>query len=713
MRWSIPGTTVILAALIAFASPTAVNGDPPRNVSFTVTSAAGRPTRSVENVLTIRADEPFQGFEFSVDFDEEVLEATGIVKRWQRPGGSSYDFEVFQMNNGNQTPGNAGVDEGFVAGAAILDSTEPEDILPPDENLEVVAFLFDIGAAAPAGETTLRFEDGAAGHGGAFVNRLVAEGESITPAVADSFVFVNGTIDIGSPGPVFIRGDINSDGAIGISDSYYAVSWLFMGHDEPPCFEGADVNSDGRLDLTDPIQLLVYLLMGGPPPEAPFPDPGIDPNENSLDCKSVGEGQPLEDPVARLGVVDAIAPGGASRNAALTIQLSSSTTSSGATGVITCEEAIFAHREAEIEVLQSPFETGFYHARGAENRLQFGYIIDLTQPFYTPAGEDVEAIRLHFCLKEGTPAGEYHLTFVDGEIADHESGQAIYPILGSGTLTVLEDVADTSCDPRPPPPTEVPRNIEFRIGEGAAGPGQAFGVPFTIRADRPSQGFEFSVDFDEEVLRATDIVKRWNRPGGTSYDFEVFEYNNENRVPGNTGVDEGFLVGAAITSLTDSESVLPPDEDVEVLSFVFTVDENASPGVTELRFEDGAVGSGDPVSNKLIAGGEHITPALADSFVFVDGRVSILPDGALFIRGDSNDDGVVNISDPTFTLNHLFLGESEPPCLDAADANDDGRMDISDPISTLQFLFSGDYVLPPPLLAPGTDETEDDLSCLE
>ena len=123
----------------------------------------------------------------------------------------------------------------------------------------------------------------------------------------------------------------------------------------------------------------------------------------------------------------------------------------------------------------------------------------------------------------------------------------IHPALAGGTLTVLEDVTGTECNPyRPPPIEEPPRNIEFSIGDGNAGPGETVGLPFTIRADRPSQGFEFSVDFDEEVLTATDIVKRWQRPGETSYDFEVFEYNNENRVPDNSWVDEGFLVGAAV-----------------------------------------------------------------------------------------------------------------------------------------------------------------------
>ena len=175
-------------------------------------------------------------------------------------------------------------------------------------------------------------------------------------------------------------------------------------------------------------------------------------------------------------------------------------------------------------------------------------------------------------------------------------------------------------------------------------------------------------------------------------------------------MDEGFLVGAAVISLTDTEDVLPVDEEVEVLMFDFVVLSEASAGQSDLVFLDnGWRQSGGLVKNKLIAGGTDITPALASSFVFVNGRINIVPDGTPFVRGDSNGDGGVNISDPTFTLNHLFLGAARPWCLDAADANDDGKLDISDAIATLQYLFLGGAALPPPIVAPGADPTDDAL----
>jgi hypothetical protein len=55
----------------------------------------------------------------------------------------------------------------------------------------------------------------------------------------------------------------------------------------------------------------------------------------------------------------------------------------------------------------------------------------------------------------------------------------------------------------------------------------------------------------------------------------------------------------------------------------------------------------------------------------------------LFIRGDANGDGALDIADPVATLGFLFLGDAVPGCLEAANTNDDGEVDISDAVHTL------------------------------
>ena len=82
------------------------------------------------------------------------------------------------------------------------------------------------------------------------------------------------------------------------------------------------------------------------------------------------------------------------------------------------------------------------------------------------------------------------------------------------------------------------------------------------------------------------------------------------------------------------------------------------------------------------------------------------------MRGDSNFDGVVNISDAIFTLDYLFLGGPAPYCDDAADADDSGRLDITDAVRILNHLFLGTATIPAPYPEEGRDETVDSLGCL-
>jgi hypothetical protein len=85
---------------------------------------------------------------------------------------------------------------------------------------------------------------------------------------------------------------------------------------------------------------------------------------------------------------------------------------------------------------------------------------------------------------------------------------------------------------------------------------------------------------------------------------------------------------------------------------------------------------------------------------------------SVFRRGDVNADTEVDISDAARLLSHLFLGNTEIDCADAADSNDGGALDLADAIQILSFLFLRG--LPPPApgpSAPGIDPTPDTLGC--
>lgn len=97
-----------------------------------------------------------------------------------------------------------------------------------------------------------------------------------------------------------------------------------------------------------------------------------------------------------------------------------------------------------------------------------------------------------------------------------------------------------------------------------------------------------------------------------------------------------------------------------------------------------------------------------DRLEFADGYIEnggVFVPTREFIRGDANDDGVVDMSDPVSVLNLMFLG-TPVPCEVALDANDDNTLDLSDPVYLLGYLLLAGAPEPPlPFGACGDDPT--------
>lgn len=99
---------------------------------------------------------------------------------------------------------------------------------------------------------------------------------------------------------------------------------------------------------------------------------------------------------------------------------------------------------------------------------------------------------------------------------------------------------------------------------------------------------------------------------------------------------------------------------------------------------------------------------LAGLISSVDGAVEPVK----FVRGDSNRDEVVNISDPVNTLNYLFSATGDSSCLDAHDVNNDGLVNIVDPVYSLNFQFGSGPAPIPPFPNEGYDRgVPDSLEC--
>ena len=110
----------------------------------------------------------------------------------------------------------------------------------------------------------------------------------------DSCELITGASDVNGNGildvceeTLFVRGDVNSDGALDIADAISSLDYLF-GAVALSCQDAADTNDDGRLDIADPIHLLGFLFSGDTAPAAPFTDCDTDPTDDLLQCQSAG-----------------------------------------------------------------------------------------------------------------------------------------------------------------------------------------------------------------------------------------------------------------------------------------------------------------------------------------------------------------------------------------------------------------------------------------
>jgi hypothetical protein len=118
---------------------------------------------------------------------------------------------------------------------------------------------------------------------------LLAHRATLGIAIAFLSVFV--PIDARLRGEVFVRGLVNDDLKLDISDPVALLGHLFGGAPAPRCEKAADANDDGNVDISDAIYLLQWLFTGGSPIPPPYPEPGLDPTPDELGCS----GAALED----------------------------------------------------------------------------------------------------------------------------------------------------------------------------------------------------------------------------------------------------------------------------------------------------------------------------------------------------------------------------------------------------------------------------------
>ncbi|MDE0960135.1 MAG: hypothetical protein OSB09_05080 [Planctomycetota bacterium] len=83
-----------------------------------------------------------------------------------------------------------------------------------------------------------------------------------------------------------------------------------------------------------------------------------------------------------------------------------------------------------------------------------------------------------------------------------------------------------------------------------------------------------------------------------------------------------------------------------------------------------------------------------------------------FVRGDTNEDALVDIADGIKCLGYLFNGQPGVDCMARLDINDDNLIDVADPIYLLSFLFNAGAAPLAPFPDQGPDPTPSpDIPC--
>lgn len=300
---------------------------------------------------------------------------------------------------------------------------------------------------------------------------------------------------------------------------------------------------------------------------------------------------------------------------------------------------------------------------------------------------------------EDTSSGKvqgWHWDFGDGGTSLSQYPEHIYREAGRYAVTLTVYVANRA--------TSLTRE-EFVVVEPASntlsipdqrlkfGQGEAW-FPVYATHREPIMAYQLHGIFDPDILLMQDC----SLLGTPSVRLrpEVWECNI---------FEQSFEIGCLYDFIPPIDGrVLPPGENHILTNLLFTVaEEGTEEVITSIELVNDREFS--PILNIFTVNNQSRLPPL-------DGAsVTIYPADhheRLFIRGDVNFTGNVDITDAIYLLGFLFIGYDDPECLDPADTLDDGRINISSPIYLLNFLFTGGPAPRVPYPTPGLDPTPDD-----
>ncbi len=210
-------------------------------------------------LLDTGRDQRISNFQFGVAHEDPAVTVSGVDEGAALVELDATDIFIYSIVEGGVTAG------------AVLVSLDPQDgdpvigVLPAcmaDQEIARVNYRYDCGpfeAKEIHSTATLTGDLGSP----AVPITAGSDGVSLTPRVGDGVPFVLVCVE------PFVRGDVNHDGIVNISDPVAIAKAIFgIGNKYDVimlCLDGADVNDDGSLDIADTIYALQYLWNHGPP----------------------------------------------------------------------------------------------------------------------------------------------------------------------------------------------------------------------------------------------------------------------------------------------------------------------------------------------------------------------------------------------------------------------------------------------------------------
>ncbi len=243
----------------------------------------------------------------------------------------------------------------------------------------------------------------------------------------------------------------------------------------------------------------------------------------------------------------------------------------------------------------------------------------------------------------------------------------------------------------------------FKIGNAIGFPSNTgLEIPLMITNGLGIEGFQMVFEYDGTALRIDEFrLEETVLAQYSDRSYIIYQFFNRD------GVSHAGLSALLNYDPPLSGQTIAPGEDQLVAVIVVGVQLTAEPKqTTRIRFVDGVTFPGSklpeerlaPIHNFVVLSNDVLRPV----FSVDPGNGTVVIETG-FIRGDTNQDRRVDISDSVFLLQYLFYGGSAPVCDDAADINNDSKIDIADAIFILNYLFRGSAQPPAPFPAPGLD----------